>query len=117
MAKEILHDRARQPSVDIFSLGLTVFEIAQANTDFQMPHPFDGAAQWHELRDGRAPALVGRPLEISKLVHRMLDPIAEIRPTAKELSEIPEICAYSAHLDRMADSVLIDTIIPKSLES
>ncbi|CAM9326381.1 unnamed protein product, partial [Ectocarpus sp. 8 AP-2014] len=57
MAKELLSSTARLPSADMFSLGLTVYEVA---TRIELPG--DGE-DWHAMRDGRA---VGLPSSRSR---------------------------------------------------
>ncbi|CAM9495296.1 unnamed protein product, partial [Hapterophycus canaliculatus] len=51
MAKELLSSTARLPSADMFSLGLTVYEVA---TRIELPG--DGQ-DWHAMRDGTAAGL------------------------------------------------------------
>jgi membrane-associated tyrosine/threonine-specific cdc2-inhibitory kinase len=80
MSLESLTNSARHPSADIFSLGLTLYELASHST-FEVP--VEGA-RWHELRSGRqVPNLPeSRSADLVKLIGLMLSADVARRPTA-----------------------------------
>jgi serine/threonine protein kinase len=52
MAKELLSSSDKQPTADIFSLGVVIYEAI--TLEVELPSEGEG---WHELRDGRIPPL------------------------------------------------------------
>jgi serine/threonine protein kinase len=79
MPPELLSSGARQPSSDIFSLGLTLYEIA---TDQHVEMPSEGP-RWHALRGANGPLLPEcRDDELLELIQLMTNPCQKKRPTA-----------------------------------
>lgn len=79
MPPELLALGNRHPSGDIFSLGLTIYEIA---SDEMTEMPSEGP-QWHFLRSSNGPTLPKeRGVELLQLVQAMTDPNELKRPTA-----------------------------------
>jgi hypothetical protein len=77
----------KQPSADIFSLGLLLYEMS-SNITFEIPS--DGP-RWHELRCG-GPKLFdhhhippGRDAGLIALFRSMIQPIQGQRPTADQI--------------------------------
>lgn len=67
---------------DIFSLGMTIFEIA---TDYEIP---SNGEEWHELRNGKLDRLMEIPTlsdSFKNLVRKMMDKDPDARPTADEI--------------------------------
>ncbi|CAM9931947.1 unnamed protein product [Pylaiella littoralis] len=86
MAKELLSSTARLPSADMFSLGLTVYEVAT-----RMELPGDGE-YWHAMRDGTAVGLPSsRSQELGALLRQLKHPDPRQRPTADALCEHPRV--------------------------
>ncbi|CAM9745302.1 unnamed protein product [Chrysoparadoxa australica] len=84
MAKELLETDARLPSADMFSLGITVYEIASG---IVLPGEGEG---WHDLRDGRVPPLPQRfGRDLNRLVLSLMTPQPQDRPSAAELLADP----------------------------
>ena len=76
---ELLASATRHTSADIFSLGLTLYEIA---TDEQIEMPSDGP-RWHQLRSSDGPKLPAcRGENLQRLLQSMTDPDERKRPTA-----------------------------------
>lgn len=79
MPPELLSSGARHPCSDIFSLGLTLYEIA---TDQNVEMPAEGL-RWHELRSANGPKLPDcRDQELVQLIQQMTNPCEKKRPTA-----------------------------------
>ena len=84
MASEMLESGTSYPSADIFSLGLTLYEMA---SHIHISIPPDGH-RWHELRSGMLnmndfPS--DRSSELINLIHRMMDPRPIYRPSADDI--------------------------------
>ena len=76
---ELLTSATRHTSSDIFSLGLTLFEIA---TDEQIEMPSEGL-RWHQLRSAGEPKLpTCRGENLQCLLQSMTNPDVAKRPTA-----------------------------------
>ena len=90
MPPELLASGARHPSADIFSLGLTIYEIA---TDAQGGLPREGP-HWHSLRSAGGPTLPKeRGDDLLKLVQSMTDPTESKRPTADTILKSDKLVA------------------------
>eukprot|EP00752_Nemacystus_decipiens_P013054 g11547.t1 len=86
MAKELLSSTARLPSADMFSLGLTVYEMST-----RMELPGDGE-YWHAMRDGTAVGLPSsRSQELGAVLRQLMHPDPSQRPTADTLCEHPRV--------------------------
>lgn len=89
MALEMLESGTSFPTADIFSLGLTLYEMA-SNLNFTVPS--DGN-RWHELRSGQHtlefPA--DRSAELAQLIRVMIDPDREKRPSADTILSIGSV--------------------------
>lgn len=126
MAKELLNDLNRLPSADLFSFGLTLYEIASIHT-MEPANEIDGilgrplslpteGEGWHQLRDGAAPPLVGRPQTMANMVQAMLHPNPDRRPTASQLLVVSEIATGRNGIASLQPGqVLIDPIIPRPI--
>lgn len=95
MAEELLNNPARQPSADIFSLGITLYEIAcfcadeaggsSSSADFalritpRLGLPTNGAL-WHTLRENNAPPI---PSHRSRILQQLLVATMQREPTAR----------------------------------
>jgi len=104
MAPELLTNEVRHPSADIFSLGLTLYELA-SHLDFVVPADGPG---WHELRNGsnRLGLPPCRSHELIELIRLMIQPICEKRPTAEGVLVLPKVDAAG----HMCDEFLRDYI-------
>jgi serine/threonine protein kinase len=85
MAPELLSSGARHPSADIFSLGLTLYELA-STCSWELPSE---GSKWQELRNGsHSPDLPrSRCPELSQLIKAMINPDPKQRPTADDILE------------------------------
>eukprot|EP00977_Amphora_coffeiformis_P010726 scaffold2512_cov164-Amphora_coffeaeformis.AAC.11 len=104
MAPELLTNEVRHPSADIFSLGLTLYELA-SHLDFNVPA--DGP-RWHELRNGSDSLGLPpcRSHDLVELIRLMIQPIREKRPTAENIIGLPKVEAAG----HMCDEFLRDYI-------
>lgn len=84
MTLEVLQSGTSYPSADIFSLGLTLYEMA---SHAHVTIPSDGP-RWHELRSGVINALdypADRSAELIQLIRSMMDPNGNTRPSANAI--------------------------------
>lgn len=102
MAPELLNMTERLPSADIFSLGLTIYEMCFTLEMIDQGHlmlPTDGP-QWHKLREGHADPIQNRPQSLVTLVQRMLLPEYLQRPTAIDITtQVSEVTAMEGDVD------------------
>lgn len=87
MAPELLNFSERLPSADVFSLGLTMYELcySQRQLDSGMIGlPTEGDA-WHDLREGKAPPIEHRPQELVDIIIKCMSPEPRDRPTASSI--------------------------------
>ncbi|OQR86018.1 ser/thr kinase [Achlya hypogyna] len=91
MAPELLASSTRSAPADIFSLGLTLLEMAQMT-----PLPQNGP-EWHALRENNLPKLP-YSTALTMLLAQMLRPEPSQRPTAAQISERPELVAVPSTL-------------------
>lgn len=91
MAPELLTSSGESPAADIFSLGISIFELV-----WDVAVPKDGHS-WRRLRDGHLPSLpararlAGRSEFLVDLVKSMMSPKPEERPTAAQLCDMAEV--------------------------
>jgi len=126
MAPELLESSDRQPPADMFSLGLTLYELClppaplvQSTHDshnglnmnkFGMQNapnpliqigsglPFEGP-MWHVLREGKAEPLLGRPPALQAAIARAMVPCPSDRALPLELAMLPEAAATKTDVD------------------
>jgi len=89
MAPELLSSSIKHPSADLFSLGLTLYELA-ASVSWELP--VEGP-RWHEVRSGsHLPEIDNsRSPELGRMVQRLLRAEPERRPTADWLLEQSQV--------------------------
>ncbi|KAF0695903.1 Aste57867_13317 [Aphanomyces stellatus] len=99
MAAELLASSVRHPSADIFSLGVSLVEMASGD-----PVASQGEA-WQALRRGELPRTLATTSSkaLVTLLQKMLEPVAQERPTSSELLAHPEVQASAHH--RLLDGV------------
>jgi serine/threonine protein kinase len=97
MANELLSSSLKHPGADIFSLGLTLYELA-ASATWALPREGD---RWHDLRSGsHTPDLpTARNGSLVKLIQRMIHPDPTQRPSAEEITEHADVKRASASSD------------------
>lgn len=85
MPRELLSSGVKHPSADIFSLGLTIYELASAVT-WELPTE---GVRWHGLRSGsHVPEIPkSRSQELVKLIREMISPDRDKRPSADAILE------------------------------
>ena len=97
MANELLSSSLKHPGADIFSLGLTLHELA-ASASWTVPREGD---RWHDLRSG--PDTLELPTtrteSLVALIQRMIHPDPKQRPTSEEITERADVKRASATID------------------
>jgi serine/threonine protein kinase len=97
MALELLQKSKLQPSADIFSLGLTLYEAASASLTVPSHGPL-----WRQLRNGQHPFDFAttsgssngtggdhhRSVELQDLIRHMMHPDAQQRPSAVSILDV-----------------------------
>jgi len=102
---ELLTSSTRQTSSDIFSLGLTLFEIA---TDEQIEMPSEGS-RWHQLRSSIEPKLpTCRGEDLQRLLQSMTEPDVEKRPTADIILNNEKVKAAGIEVDTFLQDYIED---------
>lgn len=119
---ELLNDDMRHPSADIFSLGISLYEIAnihhmeplptldglRGNT-FSLPTEGD---EWHVFRDGRAPPLPERSAMLNNLIQSMLHQNPDARPSAERILMLPDVIA-AAQAGNAFEQLDMRIVIPR----
>lgn len=90
LAPEVLKHGKYTKAADIFSLGMTILELA---TDLDVPRGGEG---WHKLRTGKLPKDLQHNLSnnLVDIIVKMIDPNYERRLTVDQLLAIPIIAKY-----------------------
>jgi serine/threonine protein kinase len=117
MAPELLNIPERLPSADIFSLGLTLYEMCYSQMQLDkgsVSLPLEGE-EWQRIRDGNAIPLVDRPLELVSIIKNMLLPDPGSRPTAKVVSEYQAVTEVNVSLDECISSAPLVTNHPMGI--
>ncbi|XP_069547751.1 membrane-associated tyrosine- and threonine-specific cdc2-inhibitory kinase [Brachyistius frenatus] len=86
MAPELLHGEYG-PAADVFSLGVSILELA---CNIEVPNGGDG---WQQLRQGHLPSEFtnGLSAELQTVLRMMLAPDPSERPTVSELLALPSV--------------------------
>jgi serine/threonine protein kinase len=106
MAHELLNETERMPSADIFSLGLTLYELSYSKQRLEtgcISLPFDGP-MWHALRQGRADVVTDRPAVLVEVIERAMAPLPRDRPSAAQILQVAEVIAAR---DRADETLLL----------
>lgn len=108
LSREIL-DPLGEPNlkkVDIFALGASIFELA-----FGKPLPQNGK-YWNDLRDGKIPFLTGFSPNFQNLVHVMMHPIPEKRPTMGDILQHPLIRSRETKINEVMErNMLLEKVL------
>ena len=90
LAKELMQGKFT-PAADVFSLGITVLEMA---CDIELPN---SGNNWHLLRDGNIPFETFNPISqnLRQVIISMMAPDYRRRPTTSELLSLSQVCRYS----------------------
>ncbi|CAJ1967302.1 unnamed protein product [Cylindrotheca closterium] len=113
MPSELLSSMTRQPSADIFSLGLTLYEIA---SDHHIELPSEGPL-WHRLRTNSMPQLPDfRGLPFCELIKAMTHPSAQRRPTADEILSLDGVVSSGQGFDLFLEDYVVDVAKYERLE-
>jgi hypothetical protein len=117
LAVELLNDSERLPSADMFSLGLSLYELCcffaeqDASSSSSSSTGGEGAGAdsallrftpsrglpsqgdlWHTLREDRAPPLpAGRPSTLQQVVAACMSRTASVRPAASQILALTEV--------------------------
>lgn len=87
LPNEILQeDYSNLPKADIFSLGMTIFEAGGGG-----PLPKNGP-EWHSLRNGHVPDLLGISREFNDLIKLMAHPNPNERPSSTSIFNHSVLC-------------------------
>jgi membrane-associated tyrosine/threonine-specific cdc2-inhibitory kinase len=102
---ELLASATRHTSSDIFSLGLTLYEIA---TDEHIEMPSEGQ-RWHQLRSSDEPKLPScRGENLQRLLQSMTDPDERNRPTADTIMNNENVKAAGNEVDTFLQDYIKD---------
>lgn len=96
MAPELLGPGGRAPPADLFSLGMTAFELA-----WDVGLPSDGVS-WHDVREERIPEPAPhlcRSRELVQVIYQLLRADPRCRPTAQALLSHPRVQAACIETD------------------
>jgi len=107
MPPELLASGRRHPSADLFSLGLTLYELSSSSC---VDLPSEGT-KWHELRSGQhIPELPPcRSSELGQLIQKMISPDLSKRPMAdKILDEVPAVKEAGTKIDEFLRDYIND---------
>jgi serine/threonine protein kinase len=107
MAPELLDACKKEPSADIFSLGLTLYNLA-ADPSWRLPSEGE---RFQEIRSsGHAPELPPfRSADMKKLIQRMITPERDARPSASSIvNTVPQVCAASKTVDKFLKAYVKD---------
>jgi len=107
MPLELLSSGTKQSSADIFSLGITLYELA-ADVTFELPAE---GPHWHDIRNAsHVPVLPKcRSKELSRLIKSMINPNVSKRLSAKSiLSEIAEVKSIGGLFDKFLAEYVSD---------
>lgn len=105
MPPELLASATRHTSSDIFSLGLTLYEIA---TDRPIDMPSEGP-QWHQLRSSEEPKLPAcRGDDLQYLLQSMTDPDERKRPPADAILENTTVKVAGHNVDTFLQDYIRD---------
>jgi serine/threonine protein kinase len=108
MAGELLSSDRKHPSADIFSLGLTLFELASA-LSFALPSE---GVRWHYLRSGLQLPCSDIPscrsAELIALIRSMLSPASEQRPKADSILQFQMVKSAGSACDEFLRDYLLD---------
>jgi serine/threonine protein kinase len=105
MPQELFNYPTKDPSGDIFSFGLSLYEVASTGT---WTLPTEGA-RWHEIRSGtHEPELPSsRSKELVCLIQKMINPLKEKRPTAYDILSSSDMVAT---MSKVSDKFLTEYI-------
>lgn len=119
MAPEILNVLPREPTADVFSLGISMYEVClplppppppaffgnNAASSYQnalLAHgsllPSEGD-MWHVLRQGKADPLPGRPPNLRDVIGACMSPSPSDRPPSAHLLALPLVHAAGLQSD------------------
>ena len=87
LATEVLESRTFSKAADIFSLGVTILELA---CDLDLPKY---GTLWHKLRDeGPSPSLTAKlSNDLRRVIQLMMTKYQDRRPTVKQLLALPSV--------------------------
>ena len=91
MPLELLSSSLKHPSSDIFSLGMTLYELAAEST-WELPSE---GKRWHSLRNNdHVPQLPKeRSLQLVNVIKSMISPSQSMRPTTEDIIKISQVKA------------------------
>jgi serine/threonine protein kinase len=105
MPPELLKSGTKHPSADVFSLGLTLFEIAN---DQHVEIPSEGP-RWHELRTEGGLQLPNiKDKELVDLIKQITHPEEKHRQTADAILKFPKVIAAGYECDEFLRDYLRD---------
>lgn len=112
MAPEMLNFSARSSASDMFSFGLTIYEICLVPTSGAIL-PVQGDL-WTDLREGRIPPVQtefeNRSQAMNELLLACMTPVPQQRATAVQLLMLPEV-SHVAELNKAENEISPDAIL------
>jgi serine/threonine protein kinase len=97
MAPELLNSSDRMPTADIFSLGITLYELSmiQGKGNGLYVLPSEGLL-WHELREGKAAPIKDRDVKLVNIISICMAAIPNQRPLISQVLQDPLVQAASS---------------------
>lgn len=89
MAPELLDSLFRMPSADIFSLGLTLYQMCMMGKGLQSL-PSHGPL-WLTLREGNVDPIENRPASMTNVIKKAMSPLPSSRPSTIAILSLPEV--------------------------
>lgn len=107
MAPELLNSYERLPSADLFSLGLTIYELCYTRDQIEKNNvilPSDGP-NWHKLRKGNPDLIIGRPNSLTNIVYSLMNPEPSSRMSTKDIISSLDVISNN----KLPDPILLNS--------
>lgn len=113
MAPELLASSDRQSPADVFSLALTLYEMCilsehRLRAGAGLSPLQSGGADWHLLRNGDAPPLLGRGVGLCSVIRAAMNPNPSARPSTQTILATADMTEAM----RLTDDILLSASAP-----